>query len=103
MTSMPWLRASRGLAMVTGEPFTRIWPESAGCAPAMVCISVDLPAPLPPTTAMTSPGISVSDTPSTAWRPPNDTLMSRSSTSGVPAGACVWFIVASCVIGGLSG
>ena len=42
--------------MVTGSPLIRIWPLSAGCAPASVWIIVDLPAPLPPTSATTSPG-----------------------------------------------
>ncbi len=37
----------------------RIWPESAGWAPDSVRISVDLPAPLPPTRATTSPGVEV--------------------------------------------
>ena len=47
-------------------------------------MSVDLPAPLPPTKPMTSPGQRSTVTPSTAWTPPNATRMSRISTSGAP-------------------
>ena len=44
-----------------------------------------LPAPLPPTSPTTSPGIQVDRSRRrTAWTPPNATRMSRSSTSGVP-------------------
>ena len=40
--------------MVTGWPLMPISPESAGWAPESVCIRVDFPAPLPPTTATTA-------------------------------------------------
>ena len=45
-------------------------------------MSVDLPAPLPPTRPMTSPGYRSTVTSSTAWTPPNATRMLRISTSG---------------------
>ena len=53
----PWRRAGCGSS--TGSPLMRISPESAGWAPDRVCISVDLPAPLPPTRPTTSPGVEV--------------------------------------------
>ena len=52
-------------------------------------MSVDLPAPLPPTSPMTSPGETSRDTPSTAWTPPNDTRMSRISTAGTRMGTAI--------------
>src|SRR4249920_3900302 len=81
MTSMPCWRASRGLWIETGWPLMRISPESGGWAPDSVCISVDFPAPLPPTTATTSPACRSMLTSSTAWTPPKATRMLRSSTS----------------------
>ena len=44
---------------MTGLPLIRISPESAGWAPDSTRISVDLPAPLPPTRPTTSPGVQV--------------------------------------------
>jgi hypothetical protein len=42
--------------MVTSLPSKEIVPESAVWIPAIVFTSVDLPAPLSPTSATTSPG-----------------------------------------------
>ena len=42
--------------MCTCVPSKRIWPLSAAWVPATHLISVDLPAPLSPTSAITSPG-----------------------------------------------
>ncbi len=39
-------------------------------APAMHLSSVDLPAPLAPITATTSPGATLSETPNSAWKSP---------------------------------
>src|SRR6202008_276569 len=50
-------------------------------------MSVDLPAPLPPTSPTTSPGYRSTVTPWTALTPPNATSMPRISTSGVRLGA----------------
>src|SRR4051794_10566656 len=47
-------------------------------------MSVDLPAPLPPTRATTSPGYRSTVTSSTARMPPKETRMSRISTTGMP-------------------
>src|ERR1700741_5064786 len=60
----------------------RISPESAGGAPDSTRMSVDLPAPLPPTNPTTSPARRSIETSLTAWTPPNATLMWRISTIG---------------------
>src|SRR6266508_3732656 len=79
---MPSALASRGLVIETGRPSTRICPPSGGWAPDRARISVDLPAPLPPTSPTTSPAWRSTVTSHTAWTPPNATLMLRISTSG---------------------
>src|SRR6218665_1294554 len=53
---MPWLRAARGLASVTGWPRPRIWPWTGAWTRAMIFISGDLPAPFSPSSACTEPG-----------------------------------------------
>src|SRR5215471_7457696 len=52
---MPSACASCGLRMCTGRPSHSTTPESAGPTPAITLTSVDLPAPLSPTSATTSP------------------------------------------------
>src|SRR5207253_2354221 len=76
--------------MVAGCPLTRIWPSSGGRAPDSAFINVDLPAPLPPTRPITSPGYTLTETPSTAWTPPNETRMSRMSTAGTRPSVVIW-------------
>src|SRR5258708_6882582 len=51
--------------------------------PEMILISVDLPAPLSPTSATTSPANTLNCTPSSAWTAPNRLLIPWSSSSGV--------------------
>jgi hypothetical protein len=80
MHSMPYVRASRGLRIGAGSPPTRISPESGTWAPDRTFMSVDFPAPLPPTRPTTSPALRLMLTPFTAWTPPNETRMSRIST-----------------------
>src|SRR6478736_6514255 len=82
MVSMPWCLASPGFRMDTAWPFTRIEPSSGGRAPESAFMSVDLPAPLPPTRPMTSPAWTLTETPSTACTPPKETRISRMSTTG---------------------
>src|SRR5687767_7230953 len=54
-------------------------------------MSVDLPAPLWPSTATTSPGWRLMLTPSTAFTPPKALRISRSSTRGVEvSGVVIW-------------
>ena len=52
---MPSFSAARGESTTASRPSTRIWPLSAGCAPARIFISVDFPAPFSPTSTSTSP------------------------------------------------
>src|SRR3954447_26713607 len=58
-------------------------PVSAVCVPAMHLMSVDLPAPLSPTSAITSPLFTSMSTPLSACTEPNDLVRFRSSRSGV--------------------
>src|SRR5947207_5378036 len=51
--------------------------------PAMHLISVDLPAPLSPTIAITSPWRTSKSTSVSAWTEPNDFVTPRSSSRGV--------------------
>src|SRR3954453_19620308 len=60
-----------------------ISPLSAVCVPAMHLMSVDLPAPLSPTSAITSPLFTSMSTPLSACTEPNDLVRFRSSRSGV--------------------
>src|SRR5690349_23353346 len=99
MHSMPDSLASRGFAMCFCSPLMNTWPESALWAPESAFVSVDFPAPLPPTRPTTSPGYSSIETSRTAWTPPNATLILRISTSGVPDFAGVAGAAAISVIG----
>src|SRR2546428_803884 len=69
--------------MWTSLPSKRISPLSAECVPATHLISVDLPAPLSPTSDMTSPFRTSKSTSVSAWTEPNDLEMPRSSRRGV--------------------
>ena len=60
--AMPRSRASRGEANRTGSPSTRNSPRSCWCTPARILISVDFPAPLSPSTQVTSPALTTVDT-----------------------------------------
>src|SRR5471032_903257 len=82
MVSMPSACESAGLAMWTTSPAMRISPRSIGYAPASIFISVDLPAPLWPSTATTSPASSARSTSLTACTPPKALCMPTMSTKG---------------------
>src|SRR5437764_9981929 len=71
--------------MFTSLPSKKIWPLSHGWMPAMHLISVDLPAPLSPTSAITSPGRTSKSTSVRACTEPNDLSTPRSSRRGVSA------------------
>src|SRR5262249_26935457 len=58
-------------------------PASGTSAPAMILMSVDLPAPFSPTSAWTSPRASSKDTPLSARRPANDFVMEVAWTSAL--------------------
>ena len=60
---------------------SRACPRPAECAPVMILISVDLPAPFSPTSAWTSPARSSNDTSRSACTPPNDLLIELSRAS----------------------
>src|SRR3954471_11978404 len=68
--------------MWTGSPAKRTSPESAGWMPAMHLISVDLPAPLSPTSAITSPAPTSKSTSVSACTEPKLFEMLFISSSG---------------------
>ncbi len=80
--SMPNCRASSGEWNRTCSPRKRISPASCGCTPVRQRTSVDLPAPLSPRSAVTSPGASFRSTPWSAWTAPKDLRSPVISTSG---------------------
>ena len=82
--SMPASRASTGLLKTTLTPSTRISPSSAVSAPDRHLISVDLPAPLSPMMASTSPGYSLRLTLARPTTCPNVFTRPRASSVGVP-------------------
>src|SRR2546423_9068338 len=69
--------------MTTGFPSKRISPLSGLWMPATHLIRVDLPAPLSPTSAMTSPSRTSKSTSASACTDPNDFEMPRSWRIGV--------------------
>jgi hypothetical protein len=64
--SMPSARAAAGDPSVTGAPSISTCPVSIGYTPLSTLINVDLPAPLSPIRARTSPSCRVSETSSSA-------------------------------------
>src|SRR3954454_9026445 len=82
-TSIPRRPASFGPWILTSRPSKRISPLSGECVPAMHLISVDLPAPLSPTSAITSLGRTSKSTSVSACTDPNDFVIPRSSRRGV--------------------
>src|SRR3954467_8314655 len=81
---MPWSSESRGEPNFTSWPSTFNVPEVCGCNPEMILISVDLPAPLSPSTQATSPARTVRLMPSSATIGPKALPTSVISTSGSP-------------------
>ncbi len=78
-TSIPSFAASFGPWIETRSPSKIISPASIGWMPAMHLISVDLPAPLSPTSAITSPFRTSKSTSVSACTEPNDLETPRSS------------------------
>ena len=66
---MPWCAASLVPVRCSSRPSNTMRPEVGGCAPAMTCISVDLPAPFSPMMAWTDPASTVNDTSCNAFTP----------------------------------
>src|SRR5690349_2968336 len=81
-TSMPSLLASVGPLIVTGSPSNSTSPLSIGWMPATHLISVDLPAPLSPTSAVTSPARTVKSTPCSTCTGPKCLSTPRSCRIG---------------------
>src|SRR5919112_3015240 len=82
---MPWSSDSRGEPKCTSAPSTLRVPSVCGCSPEMILMRVDLPAPLSPSTQVTSPALTVRLTPSRARMAPYALPTPSISTSGVPA------------------
>src|SRR5690606_35480721 len=97
IVSMPYFLASRGLEICASSPLTKIWPASRLYAPDRILMRVDLPAPLWPSSATTSPGWRSTEASSTARMPPKAIEMFRMSTSGVPVRSTRAFVSATIV------
>src|SRR5713226_8599879 len=67
---MPRREMRSGVRRVTSSPLKRTWPELARSSPESRLRKVDLPAPLGPITACTSPRWNASETESTAASAP---------------------------------
>src|SRR5579871_2186076 len=80
--AMPAARASRADRKRVSCPSSRKRPENSGCTPAMIFISVLLPAPFSPTRPWISPGRSAKSTPRSASTPPKVLLIPFSSRMG---------------------
>src|SRR5829696_5494768 len=79
---MPRSRASCGEANSTLSPSKTISPESGGNTPVMTLIRVDLPAPLSPIRATTSPRRTSKSTPLRACTAPKDLSIPLTRSSG---------------------
>src|SRR5215211_1046489 len=82
--AIPSSTESFGSLMLTGRPSKRTSPLSAGLMPAIALTSVDLPAPLSPTRATTSPPWSSKFTSSSAFTGPKLLLTPSSAKTAVP-------------------
>src|SRR4051794_17995913 len=67
---------------LAGWPRSRISPASGSCTPARILISVDLPAPFSPKSAVTAPAARSRSTASSASVPPKRFVRPRTSSSG---------------------
>src|SRR5471030_3096773 len=72
MQAMPSLCVLAGESFSTRAPLMAISPPSGWCAPVMILMSVDLPAPFSPSSAWTSPACKSNDTPLSARTAPKD-------------------------------
>src|SRR6185437_1962800 len=81
---MPSLLASVGPWIATGSPSNSTSPLSIGWMPATHLTSVDLPAPLSPTSAVTSPARTVKSTPCSTCTGPK--CLSTPRSCGCAAG-----------------
>src|SRR5688500_12620153 len=72
---------------VMSWPANSMRPSLGGTSPDSMLTSVDLPAPLVPITACTSPGSSASDTDPTAVSPPKRRVSETACSSGAGSAA----------------
>src|ERR1700753_1195285 len=85
--AIPAARASRAERNLASCPSSSMRPEKSTCTPAMIFISVLLPAPFSPTRPWISPAESAKSIPRSASTPPKDLLMpSRVRMGARPAG-----------------
>src|SRR5947207_3447464 len=82
---MPRRWACAGGASVQGSPCRMISPEVGSSAPARIFTSVDLPAPLSPTSPTMSPWWRSTERLRNAWIAPKALVIRRRLTSGAPA------------------
>src|SRR5271168_2973705 len=82
MVSIPLSRASCGEEKETRRRSSSISPSSSWKTPEIALIRVDLPAPLSPAKATTSPGCTSSETPASACTPPKCLLALRTARMG---------------------
>src|SRR5579871_5528843 len=80
--AIPAACASRAERKRRSWPSSRKLPENSGCTPAMIFISVLLPAPFSPTRPWISPGRSAKSTPRSASTPPKAFVIPFSSRMG---------------------
>src|SRR6185437_1828474 len=80
--AMPLSKASRGEAILTGEPPMKTPPESGWLIPFRTLRRVDLPAPFSPMRPTTSPLPTEKLTESRAFTPGNDFETSLTSSTG---------------------
>ena len=81
--AMPASLASRGEQKRVGSPSTSSSPSSCWCTPERILISVDLPAPLSPSTQVTSPALTTVETSLSAMTFPKYLPMPRTSSSAL--------------------
>ena len=84
--AMPRSLASRGELKWVSSPSTRSWPSSWRWTPERILMNVDLPAPLSPSTQVTSPAPTLTLTSFSATTLPKYFETLRTSSSGVPVG-----------------
>ena len=80
--AMPCSRASRGDLKCSASPSTSSSPSSCGCTPERILMKLDLPAPLSPSTHVTSPAPTAIETSFSAITLPKNFDMPRTSSSG---------------------
>ena len=91
---MPNWRAASGDWRAARVPFTVTWPPWSVWTPDRILMSVDLPAPLAPSSATTLPGAMSRETEASTVLPPKAMLTSRRPTAGDSRPAPQWATLA---------